>query len=59
MALLNNNVQVSDAPPQAIHAPTAPNQNTSMQSMGFMEVDPPINANTPLAQIIISKSNAQ
>jgi hypothetical protein len=30
MALLNNNVQVSDAPPQAIHAPTAPNQNTSM-----------------------------
>jgi hypothetical protein len=58
MALLNNNVQVSDVPPQAIHAPTAPNQNTSMQSMGSMEVDPPINANTPLAQIIISESNA-
>jgi hypothetical protein len=59
MELLDNNVQVSNAPPQAIHAQMAPNQNTSMQSMGSMEVDPPINANTPLAQIIISKSNAQ
>ncbi len=59
MALLDNNVQVFDAPPQAIHVPTTANQNNAMQSMGSMEVDPPINMNTQLTRIIISKSNAQ
>jgi hypothetical protein len=59
MALLDNNVQVFNAPPQAIHVPTAANQNNSMQSMGSMEVDPPINMNTQLARIVILESNAQ
>jgi hypothetical protein len=30
-----------------------------MQSMGSMEMDPSISANTPLIRIIISKLNAQ
>jgi hypothetical protein len=55
MPLLNNDVQMFNAPPQAIHAPMAPSQDTSMQSM---EVDPPINVNTPLTQIIIMEPDA-
>ncbi len=46
-------------PPQDIHAPTTPHQNTSMQSMNSMEVDPPINMNTPLTRIIILGSDTQ
>jgi hypothetical protein len=34
-------------------------KDTSMQSMGSMEMDPPINVNTPLGQIIIPKLFAQ
>jgi hypothetical protein len=45
-------------PSQTVHVPTAPSQNTSMLSMGSMEMDPPININTPLAQIIISNPDA-
>jgi hypothetical protein len=58
MPLLDDNVQVFDAPPQVVHAPTAPNQNMSMQSMNSMEMNPLINANTPLVQIIISELDA-
>jgi hypothetical protein len=42
-----------DARPQVVHAPMTPSKNTSMQLMSSMEVDPPINTNTPLVQIII------
>jgi hypothetical protein len=48
-----------DASPQVVHAPMTPSQNTSMLSMSFMEVDPPINTNTPLARIIILELDTQ
>jgi len=48
MPLLNINVQMSNAPPQAVHAPMAPSENTSLQSMNSMEMDPLISTNTPL-----------
>jgi hypothetical protein len=57
--LLNDSIQVSDAPPQVVHAPMAPSQHTPMQSMGSMEAIPPINSKIPLVQIIIPKSYAQ
>jgi hypothetical protein len=57
MPLLEDDVQVYDAPPQAIHAPMTPSQSMPMQSMGSMEVDPPISMNKPLTQIIILKPN--
>jgi hypothetical protein len=44
-------------PPNAIHASTTPSENMSMQSMNSMEVDPLINVNTPLTQIIILEPN--
>ncbi len=48
MPLLEDDDQVFDAPPQAIHVLIALNQDTSMQLVGSMEMDPPISANTPL-----------
>jgi hypothetical protein len=59
MPLLNDNVQMSNAPPQAVHAPMAPSENTSLQSMNSMEMDPLISTNTTLIQIIILELNAQ
>jgi hypothetical protein len=51
---------MSNATPlEVAHVPTAPNQHMSVQSMSSMEIDPPISMNTPLVQIIISKSDAQ
>jgi hypothetical protein len=55
MPLLNDDVQVFDAPPKVVHAPMAQSQGTSMQSMGSMEMDPLINMNTSLVRIIIPK----
>jgi hypothetical protein len=45
--------------PHAINVPMALNQHTPMQLMGSMEAFPPFASNTPLAQIIIAKSNTQ
>jgi len=58
MPLLDDDVQVPNASPQAIHAPMAPSQDMSMQSMSSMAMDPAISPNTSLAQIIIMESDA-
>jgi hypothetical protein len=52
-------LEVSNAPPLNYNVLMAPSQNTSMQSMGSMEMDPLISMNTPLAQIIIPESDTQ
>jgi hypothetical protein len=61
MPLLDNDVQVSNEtpPPPKLYMFQCQNQDTSMQSMGSIEMDPPITANTPLIRIIILKLNAK
>jgi hypothetical protein len=38
-----------DAAFKVVHAPKVRSQNMSMQSMGSVEMDPPISLNTPLS----------
>jgi hypothetical protein len=59
MPLLKNDVEMLNAPPQVVHVPMAPSQDTSMQLMNSMEMNPLISMNTPLIQIIILEPNAQ